>query len=247
MDFMNQNNRQQPTQRPSGLGGSTNKPSISNEEDERIETDVEKKGNPVKKHIDRISATKIPFLFLAVTISVLSIALIFKIMNTNTQDSASLATVDTTKYQAVFLNNNQVYFGKVKAASSKDLSLEDIYYIQVNGQNGATTAAQPQNITLVKLGCEIHGPQDKMVINRDQILFWENLKDDGQVVQKIKENQSKGPQNCNAQTGSSNTQSQQNTTNQTQQAQTTPTPATSTQTTTTPTPATSTPTQTTNP
>lgn len=245
MDFMNQNNRQQPAQRPSGLGGSPNKPSISNDDD-KIELDTEKKGTPVKKHIDRITAAKIPFLFLTITVAVLSVALIFKIMNAGSENSASTVTVDTSKYQAVFLNNNQVYFGKVKSASAKDLSLEDIYYIQVNGQNGSNTTSQPQNITLVKLGCEIHGPQDKMVINRDQILFWENLKDDGQVVQKIKENQSKGPQNCNAQTGGSSTQSQQNTTNQTQQAQTSTTPTTNTQTTTTPAPTT-TPTQTTTP
>ena len=38
---------------------------------------------------------------------------------------------------------------------------------------------------LQKLGSELHGPEDQMVINRDQVQFWENLKDDGQVVKAI--------------------------------------------------------------
>jgi len=49
-------------------------------------------------------------------------------------------------------------------------------------QEAGSSAA---SITLRKLGNEIHGPVDQMIINSDQILFWENLKDDGQVAQAI--------------------------------------------------------------
>jgi hypothetical protein len=40
-------------------------------------------------------------------------------------------------------------------------------------------------IQLVKLGSEIHGPTSDMKINRDQILFIENLKPDSQVLKAI--------------------------------------------------------------
>lgn len=93
--------------------------------------------------------------------------------------------VDTSKYQAVFLNGGQVYFGKVTTTNNEFMKLNDIYYLRVNQQvqpNGQTTNGDVQ---LVKLGCELHGPQDQMVINRDQIIFWENLKDDGQVAQAV--------------------------------------------------------------
>lgn len=101
--------------------------------------------------------------------------------------------IDQSKQQAVFLTNGQVYFGKIKSVNSKFLDLRDIYYLNVNQQvqpNQQTTATQQQaqsSISLVKLGCELHGPADKMLVNRDQVTFWENLKDDGQVAKAIAE------------------------------------------------------------
>ena len=96
--------------------------------------------------------------------------------------------VDNSKFQAVFLNGGQVYFGKIHALNSKFITLDNIYYLRVNqssttGQTAASTSAQ--DVSLAKLGCELHGPTDAMVINRDQVLFWENLKAEGQVVTAI--------------------------------------------------------------
>jgi len=100
--------------------------------------------------------------------------------------------LDTKKQQAVFLTNGQVYFGKIKVVNDKFLTLQNIYYLNVNqqvqpDQKASANAATPQasSISLVKLGCELHGPVDQMVINRDQVTFWENLKDDGQVAKAI--------------------------------------------------------------
>lgn len=125
--------------------------------------------------------------------------------------------VDTSKYQAVFLNGGQVYFGKVKATNSEYMKLSDIYYLRVNQQvqpNGQTTNGDVQ---LVKLGCELHGPQDQMVINSDQIIFWENLKDDGQVAKAVAEYVSKNPDGQKCQTASNqntnNTSETENKTN----------------------------------
>ena len=88
-------------------------------------------------------------------------------------------------YQAVFLTNNQVYFGKLAKQNSQYPVLTDIYYLRV------TQPLQPSqpnpNISLIKLGDELHGPADKMEINRDQILFVEDLKSDSQVVRAIKD------------------------------------------------------------
>jgi len=38
---------------------------------------------------------------------------------------------------------------------------------------------------VIKLGGEVHGPQDRMQINRQHILFVENLQDESKVVQAI--------------------------------------------------------------
>lgn len=91
------------------------------------------------------------------------------------------------KYQAVFLTNNQVYFGKVSNLGSSFPTLTDIYYLQVTqALQPKTNGTQPQ-INLVKLGGELHGPEDLMRINKDQILFVEDLKADSQVVNAIKD------------------------------------------------------------
>lgn len=96
-------------------------------------------------------------------------------------------------YQAVFLDNGQVYFGKL-GASGKWLKLSDIYYLQANQslqQTSGGTADGSQNIELVKLGGELHGPSDAMYIERDKILFWENLKDDSKVIDAIEQYQTR--------------------------------------------------------
>ena len=100
--------------------------------------------------------------------------------------------VDGNKYQAVFLDNGQVYFGKLSKINSEYAELTDIYYLQVTQQQadgelqeGQNAAVDPQ-ISLAKLGNELHKPEDRMFIDRDKILFWENIEDDGQVVQAIK-------------------------------------------------------------
>jgi hypothetical protein len=91
------------------------------------------------------------------------------------------------EYQAVFLDNNQVYFGKISGAGSQFARLTEIYYLQVNQAiQPKGQGAQPA-VNLVKLGGELHGPADEMLINRDHILFYEDLKADSQVVRAIGE------------------------------------------------------------
>ena len=105
-------------------------------------------------------------------------------------------SVKGKQYQAVFLTNGQVYFGKLKNPDSAYVKLTDIYYLQVQqtvqpDQQKEDANKQP-NVSLAKLGSELHGPEDTMYISRDQILFWENLKEDGKATQAIKDYQSGG-------------------------------------------------------
>ncbi len=99
------------------------------------------------------------------------------------------AGVKSGQYQAVFLTNGQVYFGKVSDVNNGYVKLSDIYYLQVQQSVQPTDKSKSSNdqsqVSLAKLGSELHGPEDSMNINRDQVLFWENLKNDGKVVQAI--------------------------------------------------------------
>lgn len=100
--------------------------------------------------------------------------------------------VKSKQYQAVFLTNGQVYFGKLKNIDNSYVRLSDIYYLQVQQQvqpkeNSAANSNEQPQVSLAKLGSELHGPEDTMYISRDQILFWENLKSDGKVSKAISE------------------------------------------------------------
>lgn len=103
--------------------------------------------------------------------------------------------VNTGGHQAVFLSNGQVYFGKITDLNDKYVRINDLYYLRQSEspQPDKNTSAGSSNFSLVKLGCEIHGPSDEMVINHDQLSFWENLKKDGQVVKAIDEFKKNNP------------------------------------------------------
>jgi len=92
-------------------------------------------------------------------------------------------------YQAVFLINGQVYFGHVVKESKDQVVLEDIYYLRATealqqSEEGAVPASE---LSLIKLGNELHGPKDEMRIVRNNILFIEDLKEDSKVTIAIEE------------------------------------------------------------
>ena len=92
----------------------------------------------------------------------------------------------TTQWQAVFLNNNQTYFGKLENYNFGYVKLTNVYYLRAgeNLQQGGDVKAD--NLSLVKLGGELHGPEDVMYIRKDSILFWENMKETSRVVGLIR-------------------------------------------------------------
>lgn len=123
-----------------------------------------------------------------VVVIVLAVAVWFFLV----KPSSTTAVIDGSKYQAVFFTNGQVYFGKLKTLNPDYMVLTDIYYLQAKSDDGGkeanpqkASAEDNSNVQLVKLGSEIHGPDDEMVVNKDQILFFENLKKDSNVSTTI--------------------------------------------------------------
>lgn len=90
-------------------------------------------------------------------------------------------------YQAVFLTNGQVYFGKLTANRTQYV-LRDVFYIQAFDPRKTNT-----EIKLVKFGDELHGPEDEMVLERSQVGIWENLRLDSRVLQGILAFNTRGP------------------------------------------------------
>ncbi|HSW79386.1 MAG TPA: hypothetical protein VLG47_01280 [Candidatus Saccharimonadales bacterium] len=161
---------------------------------------------------------------LLILISVLVIALI--IMFTWGANNQQSKLVNKDQYQAVFINVNgttggQVYFGHIKDITGSYIDLTNVFYIQ--NQSGQSSN---NSYTLVKLGCELHGPSDQMVINNSQVYFWENLKPSGQVAQKIADFYKQNPngQNCSQSSASNSTNQSSANTQSTSNTSTTPNP-----------------------
>lgn len=148
----------------------------------------------------KFNASKVLSVLIVGLVTILLVVVIVALAFGNTGSIASQINKD--KFQAVFLNSSdgQVYFGKLTVENKDYYKLTDIYYVRVQQvQPDKNTAAQ-QNISLAKLGSEIHGPEDVMYINADHVMFWENLKDDGQVVKAIQEYKKSGSTSGNATT-----------------------------------------------
>lgn len=213
MDFLNRNTSQsgqagQPgraTQAPHGPSMSEmagHAPSSMPPQPHRNHDDHERHGGYWSRVPGWLRLANVVLLF-SVTILALAIAILLRSSNPNEGQY-----VLEDKYQAVFLNNGQVYFGKVTGSTSKYYNLQNVFYLSSNQSSSAestTNSTASNNFTLVKLGCELHGPYDQMIINRDQVTFWENLKDSSTVVKTIKEwvKQNPNGQQCTTNTGSS--------------------------------------------
>ncbi len=85
--------------------------------------------------------------------------------------------IDRGAYQAVFLTNGATYFGKLQEQGDGWFLLSDVFYLSVSEGSGTQ---------LIKRGSEPQGPKEPMIIPRQQVLFIENLRDDGDIVNLIK-------------------------------------------------------------
>ena len=119
------------------------------------------------------------------------LGLVWRVFNGVTADSA----IKGKQFQALFLTNGQVYFGHLSNVNGQYVKLKDIFYLQVQqtvqpSSESNNNSNNNQQVSLAKLGNELHGPEDTMYVARSQVLFGENLKSDGTVVNAITDYQS---------------------------------------------------------
>jgi len=104
---------------------------------------------------------------------------------------------DSRPWYAIFLDNNQIYYGHISSKNDPYIKLTDIYYLQQAADQQAEQDKKPEekkpSLSLIKFasGNEAYGPKDEMYINKDHILRFEPLKDDSEVVKLIRDYQNK--------------------------------------------------------
>jgi hypothetical protein len=164
---------------------------------------------------------RLVYLVLLVGIAVLLLCIALGIGHSNSSNNEA-QYVQSSKYQAVFLNNGQVYFGNIKDLNSQYLRMSNIYYLTQSGDSSS-------NYSLVKLGCQqIHDPLDQMVINRSQVTFWENLDNSGKVVKSIAQFKQQNPNGPDCSQVSAQTQASPSSSQSSQNSSTTGTGTNST-------------------
>lgn len=126
------------------------------------------------------SRTPVPGLLAAV--SLLACSLLLAGCNSPAGDTNKATLQFTSEYQAVFMDNGQVLFGKLEKAGSDYPLLRDAFTLQgqVNPDTKETKTA------LVRRSVELHNP-DYMVLNARHILVIEPVAADSRVAQVIKQ------------------------------------------------------------
>src|SRR3989344_3467264 len=105
-----------------------------------------------------------------------------------------------SKWQAVFLSNDQVYFGHLSEYGINYWRLDNAHYIKVTKVPVAPAVPQdpkaktnPQDqqpqfenrTSLVKLSEDMHKPEDTLYIPKEHILFWQDLQNSSSIAQTL--------------------------------------------------------------
>jgi hypothetical protein len=89
--------------------------------------------------------------------------------------------VDEDRYQAVILSNDKVYFGRISDASSAFFALDDAFFLRETRED---ENAAPQR-ALLPVNAELHAPENRMLIRKDEVVLIENLAEDSPVLTEI--------------------------------------------------------------
>ena len=119
-------------------------------------------------------------IYLAAAGILAAVAVFFAIRTTVT------LAVDPGSYQAVFLTNDQVFFGHISSQGGGYVTLTDVYYLRDKAPL-VDPALAASDISLVKLGRELHAPTDKMRIAKDQILYVQELASNSRIIAAIQQ------------------------------------------------------------
>ena len=94
--------------------------------------------------------------------------------------------IDESRYQAVILSNDKVYFGKLTSISDEFFRLESAFFLRETREDAD---AEPVR-ALLPVNREIHAPDNTMLIAKDEVVLVENLAKDSPILTEI--NRQKG-------------------------------------------------------
>lgn len=94
--------------------------------------------------------------------------------------------VSMNSWKAVFMDNNQVFFGKyINIPFSSNITLHKTHYLKQSASSSV------DSIDIVSIKDNIHNPEDFIEISRNHILYSEQLKSGSIMVQALDREEAK--------------------------------------------------------
>lgn len=90
--------------------------------------------------------------------------------------------IDSTRYQAVILSNDKVYFGRLQEAGPEFFELRDAYFVR---ETVATEEAEGRRQVL-PISREIHTPENRMLVRKAEVVIVEDLSPQSEILQEIR-------------------------------------------------------------
>lgn len=99
-------------------------------------------------------------------------------------------------WYAVYLTNNQIYFGHISSVRKDTIVLKDVHFAEANqeptqssvSKNFALQQAPKQLVRMVRRGDDkVLSSDHTLFINRATVLYWEKLTSESEVVNLLKE------------------------------------------------------------
>jgi hypothetical protein len=119
---------------------------------------------------------------LAVILAALIAVIAFLAVSLAQERSSVGGFVNDDRFQAVFLEDGRVFFGKLVSSKGDYYEMRDAYYVQQ--VPGKKEKDQPTQEAVARTA-DLHGPDGRMLIPKDAVLFIENLRRDSQLAETI--------------------------------------------------------------
>lgn len=88
----------------------------------------------------------------------------------------------SSAFWAIYLDSGQIFYGKKDKQNKNYVTMTNVFYYQPG-----VRSVNAENIRIIKVGTEIHQPQDYVYVNKQHIERQEQLSSDSKVVKAIEQ------------------------------------------------------------
>lgn len=103
----------------------------------------------------------------------------------NCKGKAAAGPAGGEPYYAVALTTGSLFFAHLKGEDAQYLYLSDVHYFQRSAPDPSDKKGGAPNLTLVRQASDLYAPKDELKLSRNQLLYYQELREDSPVVKSI--------------------------------------------------------------